>query len=59
MGKIGEFLAGLLGSAIGLIMLIFSLFTLPLNVITIMRLTGWEWWTALIRPCGRIAQSIG
>jgi hypothetical protein len=48
MGKVGEFLLGLVGSAIGLTISIFMLFGLPLNVIALMRLMGWEWWTALI-----------
>src|SRR5215207_8993761 len=48
MPRIKDILAGVFGSAFGLFFLLFALFSLPLNVIALMRLFGWEWWTALI-----------
>lgn len=44
----GAFVAGLIGTGLGAVFLALSLFSLPLNVIAIMRLKGWDWWQALI-----------
>src|SRR2546430_9764 len=41
-------LLGLLGSGFGFAMFFIALFSIPLNVIAIMRLMEWEWWSALI-----------
>jgi len=42
-------LGGLLGSALGLMMLGFGILSfLPLNVLAVMHLWGWEWWSAAI-----------
>ena len=48
MEKIKACFAGLLGSAFGLLMLGFGLLSLPLNIVAVMRLWGWEWWSAFI-----------
>jgi len=39
---------GLIGTGDGGIFLIISLFSLPLNVIAIMWIKGWDWWPAVI-----------
>ena len=48
MKKIRDFVAGLLGSVFGLALLPLFFFSVPLSVIAVMRLTGWDWWGALI-----------
>ncbi len=48
MKKIRDFVAGLLGSVFGLALLPLFIFSVPLSVIAVMRLTGWDWWGALI-----------
>lgn len=40
--------AGLIGTGVWGVFLFISLFSLPLNVIAIMRIKGWDWWPALI-----------
>lgn len=42
------FVAWLLGTGVWGVFLFISLFFLPLNVIAIMRIKGWDWWSALI-----------
>jgi len=42
------FVGGLIGTGLGGVFFAFSLFSLPLNVIAIMRIKGWDWWQALI-----------
>jgi hypothetical protein len=41
-------LGGLLGSALGLMMLGFGILSFPLNILAVMHLWGWEWWSAAI-----------
>jgi hypothetical protein len=42
------FVVGLIGTGMLGIFLAIGLFSLPLNVIAIMRIEGWNWWAALI-----------
>ena len=42
------FVTGLIGTGIGAVFLVLGLFSVPLNVIAIMRIKGWDWWQALI-----------
>jgi hypothetical protein len=48
LNAIGSVLAMIFGSAVGLIFLALSLLALPLSVVAVMHLWGWEWWSALI-----------
>jgi hypothetical protein len=55
MERVKSFFAGLfgsvatlLGSAMGVVVLALVTLSLPLNVIAVMQLLGWEWWSALV-----------
>jgi hypothetical protein len=48
MKAIKSILAGLLGSAFYVLFLGFAVLSLPFNIIALMRLEGWEWWSALL-----------
>jgi hypothetical protein len=45
---LAAFVARSIGMGVGGVFLFISLFSLPLNVIAIMRIKGWDWWPALI-----------
>jgi hypothetical protein len=48
LGAILAWIAGLLGSTVGLLFAVFGLLSLPLSVVATMHLTGWSWFGAII-----------
>ena len=48
MRNIRDLILGLFGTAVGIAVMILFLFSVPLSVIAVMRLTGWDWWGALV-----------
>ena len=48
LGAIFSWIAGLLGSTVGLLFAVFGLLSLPLSVVATMHLTGWSWFSAII-----------
>jgi hypothetical protein len=48
LGALLAWIAGLLGSTVGLLFAVFGLLSLPLSVVATMHLTGWSWFGAII-----------